>query len=107
MKLLFHIVGKITTIDGRGRLHAAADGAQVLLARGRRMVPTVCGLHRTRPVGMKAVDATGERIGQITMLWPPRLSTLPEGLSRCRTCYVQTGRPRPAPGWSETAELHA
>ncbi len=97
MKTWFHVVGLITTTDAHGVLHAAADGAQRLLARGRQTLPTVCGLKRTRPVGVKAVDASGEGIGQTTVLWPPRLRVLPTGWSRCPACYAATGRPRPDP----------
>lgn len=27
--------------------------------------------------------------------WPPRLNTVPDGWTRCRDCYVATGKPRP------------
>ncbi len=100
VKVWFHILGQLTTTDRGGCLHAAPEGAQKRLARGRKTLPTVCGLQRTRPVGREMVNEKGEPIGQTTMLWPPRLSTLPEGMSRCQSCFVGTGRPRPAPEWS-------
>lgn len=47
-------------------------------------VRTACG----RPGGaLLQVDGT-------LVLWPVRVSTLPDGVRRCRECYAATGRPK-------------
>lgn len=47
---------------------------------------SVCGV-----TGIKLVDG-GEGAG---VEWPPRVSSLPDGRSRCRACHIATGRKRP------------
>ena len=47
---------------------------------------SACGLTGLRVV---AVERSG------LMLWPPRVASLPDGLSRCRVCHEATGKRRP------------
>ena len=112
--LSFHIRGRIATIDRRGVIHAAPEGAQFDLSSmskrrhgrpGLRMLPTECGMKQTRPMGVRVVTTDGEPRGVMTLLWPPRLATLEPGWSRCQQCYIATGKPRPAYGWGETFDV--
>ena len=101
-----HLLGSITTVDRQGILHAAPDGEQFNLMPGTkrrkgkpplRTLPTVCGKKHTRPVGVGLVNADGEKIGQLTMLWPPFAES--EAGARCRECWLGTGKPRPSDSW--------
>lgn len=55
----------------------------------RRLCTTACGLKGARIVAS----------GHAGVQWPPRVASLPEGVTRCRDCYVATGKPRPVSRW--------
>lgn len=71
-------------------LHAVTmEGLAHRYSDKRVTVDAACGVRRLK------VLAKGDVIG----LFPPRISTLPEGWTRCRECHELTGRKRPRTEW--------
>lgn len=77
----------LVAVDPAARtvLHAATMDA-VVNGWERGEVSAACGT-----VGLKLMD-NGERA---SVPWPPRVSSLPEGTTRCLACHTATGRKRP------------
>lgn len=103
--LLVHLTADILTgVDRRKCFHAVVNqGIHRNLDRGRRARMTydsVCG-KRVRLAGCATVDEDG-KTGGMTLPWPPRLKVLEGSESRCQSCFVATGKPRPDSLWDDT-----
>lgn len=86
-----HVTGNVCAL--RNRVFHALDAEQVLdrlkLGSRRTTYDAVCGAKvRMYPF------TNGDRT--LSALWPPRLATLAEGVSRCQVCWETTGRKRPS-----------
>jgi len=63
-----------------------------MLTAARRTVNPTDPLH----LRIRALPAANLEDGTPCVgLWPPRVKGMPEGLTRCRACWGQTGKPRP------------
>lgn len=96
-----HISGYVVAMRD-GTFHAL-DAAQVLdrakTKSRRRTYDAVCGA-KVRLLPFKADGKTA------TALWPPRVSSLRDGATRCRECHEATGRKRPS-GYFPPVEVTA
>lgn len=82
-----------------GQVHAAPTG-DVLAARRRRTVDTVCSLQRARLcTAAVRCKVTGDDLGLMVLPWPPPRRH--DGHDRCTCCWTQTGRQRPAAAFRE------
>jgi hypothetical protein len=91
---LWHLTGWIVGVHRETSTMHAVDAEQAfaqLRSRSRRTtVDAVCGA-RVRLYSCSPADARFA-----TALWPPRVRTLVDGVSRCLACHEATGRPRPS-----------
>lgn len=87
--LWHHLYGDLCALD-REVMHAV--DAQALLAnlrrvpsRRRRTIDTLCG-RRARLYTAPTRDSdTGEQLGSVTLMWPPRMAAI-RGIGKCPTC---------------------
>lgn len=79
-------------LDRPDLIHAATAG-HIMAANPD---PGVGEPHLAAPCGarVRILAKDGYPVG-----WPPRVSTLPAGIERCRDCWEATGRKRPHPDW--------
>jgi hypothetical protein len=70
-------------------IHAVDMESVIDGVMGSGTFTSACGVRRLRLWGSNGVAA----------LWPPRLKGMPAQFSRCRDCWVATGRMRPRVNW--------
>jgi len=95
---VFVTVGRpyVTVVDHQGVLHAVpwTDPAAVPL----------CGIEEevaaTSAIRVTDGNPIDVRVGALLLSWPP-YATGPDGYTRCRACWEQSGKPRPADQWRE------
>lgn len=94
MSLWVHATADVCAITN-GTVHAVAGIAAAL---GR---PTRCGTTTWH-----LVVTEHPTLGHSTLLWPPRVSTLTDDLTRCTRCFRATGRKSPRSEWPADAAAH-
>lgn len=63
----------------------------------RRTVDTACGKKRARYRVMSVVNTSGERVGSITLRWPPKVADIAPD-RRCPDCMtLRPGKPQSLP----------
>lgn len=88
--------------DMAGIYHAVEAVLPLRWVRDRSRRATwdaACGKRAPVTWWRVALDEDGTE-GFTTVPWPPRVSTLPEGTSRCSACHEATGRKRPRMGFA-------
>ena len=79
-------------------LHAITlDGVGATMVKGRTF-PSACGLKGLRLVEGRYTEAPDE-MRPLPALWPPRIKGMPENMTRCRSCWEETGKQRPRSDW--------
>jgi methyl coenzyme M reductase subunit C-like uncharacterized protein (methanogenesis marker protein 7) len=88
-----HIIGHVCAVNRRTRTVHALDADVIhdqLNAKSRRTTyDAVCGAK------VRVMQVRDREVAS-SVLWPPRLSTLVDGVSRCDVCWEATGRKRPS-----------
>jgi hypothetical protein len=81
-------------------IHHAIDLDAVCEGWDRGTYRSACGLTGLRMVGAYPQGYEGVHAVQ----WPPRVSAMPDGVQRCRECWVATGKARPVSAWTRSTQ---
>jgi hypothetical protein len=93
----------LCVLDGREVMHAAPTKDVYRRPKRRKTVDAVCG-KRAKPYGVSC-STPDSADGVMLVEWPPRITQLPGGMTRCLECQRSTGNRKPAGAWSHISAV--
>lgn len=90
---LVHLSGWLVAVDPDTGVIHAVDAVALRDPKAESSKTRVTACRGQAQVYAIESDCEGRAA---TVLWPPRVSTLADGASRCRECHRLTGKPRPS-----------